>query len=477
MSDAPILLTDEAMQGFVREGYVTVQSALPKSYHDAMYARLEPLEEDGLVGHNNLLPMVPELRELLDEPVVRGALLSILGPDCYLHFHRHDHVNMPEKVQPMQAWHRGDGRLHKDGERHAHYMVDGRRHHATRFAMLFYYPQDTTLEMGPTGIVPRSQYLLRSALDENDRISLPGDAGTVTIMHFDIAHGRYGANTTDIPRHMVKFLYTRNLDPAAPSWDHKTTDWVTTADPQEPIWQYIWNWHLGAAASTMHRTERDTDGLVERLHGANVANAIGAAYTLGNLGAVEPLLEALTSSDVDLRCVAGYGFPPLGAAAAAPLLGLLDGAGPERCVQVADILGDIGPRAVDAMPALIQLCHHEKPSVRQFAVESIGIVGQVAAAAPVELVNALRDDDALVRQYAALTAARFGARAARLTGIVDALKDNLYHDHHHVRGWSIEALQRLGTTDGLDTALKYLMATRWDYAHTSGEPWSYDLQR
>ena len=477
MSDAPILLSDEAMQGFVREGYVIVQSALPKSYHDAMYARLEPLEEDGLVGHNNLLPMVPELRELLDEPVVRGALLSILGPDCYLHFHRHDHVNMPEKVQPMQAWHRGDGRLHKDGERHAHYMVDGRRHHATRFVMLFYYPQDTTLEMGPTGIVPRSQYLLRSALDENDRISLPGDAGTVTIMHFDIAHGRYGANTTDIPRHMVKFLYTRNLDPTAPSWDHKTTDWVTTADPQEPIWQYIWNWHLGAAASTMHRTERDTDGLVERLNGANVADAIGAAYRLGNLGAVEPLLESLTSSDVDLRCVAGYGFPPLGAAAVDPLLGLLDGAGPERCVQVADILGDIGPRAVDGLPALIQLCHHEEPSVRQYAVESIGIVGQVAAAAPVELVNALRDDDALVRQYAALTAARFGARAARLTGIVDALKDNLYHDHHHVRGWSIEALQRLGTTDGLDTALKYLMATRWDYAHTSGEPWSYDLQR
>ena len=149
----------------------------------------------------------------------------------------------------------------------------------------------------------------------------------------------------------------------------------------------------------------------------------------------------------------------------------------ERCVQVADILGDIGPRAVDAMPALIQLCHHEKPSVRQFAVESIGIVGQVASAAPIEFVNALRDDDALVRHYAALSAARFGARAAALPGIVDALKENLYHDHHHVRGWSIEALHRLGTSDGLDTSLKYLMATRGDYAHTSGEPWSYDLQR
>ena len=476
MSD-PILLTDEAMQHFIREGYVIVQSALPKSYHDAMYARLEPLEEDGLVGHNNLLPMVPELRELLDEPVVRGALLSILGPDYYLHFHRHDHVNPPEKVRTMTAWHLGDGRLHKDGERHAHHMVDGRRHHATRFVMLFYYPQDTTLEMGPMGIVPRSQYLLRSALDEDDKIPLSGDAGTVMIVHFDIAHGRFGANRTDIPRHMVKFLYTRNLDPTVPTWDHGTLDWNASADPQEPIWQYIWNWHLGAAPRRAHQSGQRTDGLVERLHGANVAEAIGAAYTLGNLGAIDPLLEALTSSDVDLRCVAGYGFPPLGAQAVAPLLGLLDGADPERCVQVADILGDIGPRAVDALPVLTQFCHHDDPVVRHYAIESIGIVGQAGSGAPEELVDALRDDDAIVRHYAALTAARFGTRAAGLPGIVDALRDNLYHDHHHVRGWSIEALQRLGTPDGLQTALNYLMATRWDYAHTSGEPWHYDQQR
>ena len=475
MSD-PILLTDEAMQRFIREGYVTVQSGLPKSYHDAMYARLEPLEEDGLVGHNNLLPMVPELGELLDEPVVRGALQSILGPDYYLHFHRHDHVNHPEDVQPMQAWHLGDGRLHKDGERHAHYMVDGRRHHATRFVMLFYYPQDTTLEMGPTGIAPRSQYLLRHALNEDDRIPLPGDAGTVMIVHFDIAHGRYAANTTDMNRHMVKFLYTRNLDPARPSWNHENPDWADSGDPQEPIWQYMWNWHRGAAPGTAPRSGEDT-ALVERLHGSNVAEAIGAAYTLGNLGLVEPLLDALTSSDADLRCFAGYGFPPLGAGAVAPLLDLLDGADPDLCVQVADILGDIGPRAADALPVLIQLCHHDDPRVRHYAIESVGIVGQLESEAPVELVDAIRDPDAIVRHHAALSAARFGAKAAALPGIVDALRDNLYHDHHHVRGWSIEALQRLGTPEGFDAALKYLMATRWDHSHTSGEPWHYDLRR
>ena len=31
--------------------------------------------------------------------------------------------------------------------------------------MLFYYPQDTPLEKGPTGIVPRSQYVPRRALE------------------------------------------------------------------------------------------------------------------------------------------------------------------------------------------------------------------------------------------------------------------------------------------------------------------------
>ena len=472
----PILFNDEAMRRFIREGYVVVQSALPKSYHDAMYARLEPLEEEGLVGHNNLLPMVPELSELLDEPAVRGALTSILGPDYYLHFHRHDHVNHPEKVRPMLDWHRGDGRLHKDGERHAHYMVDGRRHHATRFVMLFYYPQDTTLEMGPTGLVPGSQYLPRSVLNEDDRIAVSGKAGTVMIVHFDIAHGRYGANASDLNRHMVKFLYTRNLDPASPSWNHQNPDWTDSGHALEPVWQYMWNWHRGAAPNATLRSDADAS-LVERLRGSNVAAAVAAAYKLGNLGVVEPLIDALTSSDADLRHVAGYGFPPLGAAAVAPLLDLLDGAGPDLCVQVADILGDIGPRAADALPALVQLCRHEDPRVRQYAVESVGIVGQAASAAPIEVVDLLRDEDALVRHHAALTAARFGARAAGLPGIVDALRDNLYHGHHHVRGWSIEALQRLHTPEGFDSALKYLMATRWDHAHTSGEPWHYDLGR
>ncbi len=157
---APKHLSDGQLQDFIREGYVTLQSQRPAEFHEHIYQCLEPLDEQGPVGHNNLLPCVPQLRDILDEPTIHGALESILGPRYFLHFHRHDHVNFPDAAQP----------LHKDGDNHSHYAMDGfRRDHHTRFAMLFYYPQDTPLEKGPTGIVPRSQYTPRFSLESKRR--------------------------------------------------------------------------------------------------------------------------------------------------------------------------------------------------------------------------------------------------------------------------------------------------------------------
>ena len=300
----PRLLDDEGMQSFVREGYVVLKSELPRAFHDRMHEALDALDERGPRGHNNLLPCVPELARLLDEPVVRGALTSILGPDYYLHFHRHDHFALNNETQP----------LHKDGDNHSHNAVDGlRRIHRTRFAMLFYYPQDTPLERGPTGIVPRSQYVPRRALEaaryrmngfynrlrkeieaeigesafgprgrelwrerrlrfqaenpgpmaelkaldepwESAKIPLTGDAGTVTIVHFDMVHGRYSPNTTDLSRHMVKFLFTRDREPVGPSWNASGAAWPAEEDPLGPVWQANWDWHRvprrNGAAST-----------------------------------------------------------------------------------------------------------------------------------------------------------------------------------------------------------------------------------
>ena len=72
------LLDDAAMQGFIRDGYLTVQSELPRAFHERMLGALHDLDEGGPLGHNNLLPCVPELAHMLDElsagPRIRASL-------------------------------------------------------------------------------------------------------------------------------------------------------------------------------------------------------------------------------------------------------------------------------------------------------------------------------------------------------------------------------------------------------------------
>ena len=82
--DTPYLLDDDAIQQFIVEGYLQLQSDQPRDFHARMYEELEPLDETGPRGHNNLLPCVPELQNMLDEPKVVGALTSLLGP-CLLY--------------------------------------------------------------------------------------------------------------------------------------------------------------------------------------------------------------------------------------------------------------------------------------------------------------------------------------------------------------------------------------------------------
>ena len=517
----PRLLDDEGMQSFVREGYVVLKSELPRAFHDRMHEALDALDERGPRGHNNLLPCVPELARLLDEPVVRGALTSILGPDYYLHFHRHDHFALNNETQP----------LHKDGDNHSHNAVDGlRRIHRTRFAMLFYYPQDTPLERGPTGIVPRSQYVPRRALEaaryrmngfynrlrkeieaeigesafgprgrelwrerrlrfqaenpgpmaelkaldepwESAKIPLTGDAGTVTIVHFDMVHGRYSPNTTDLSRHMVKFLFTRDREPVGPSWNGSGADWPAEEDPLGPVWQANWDWHRRAASE---RCSYHLPSALDALDGADDHSALGAAYTLGAQArwredGLDALFERFLGNDIHRRVVATYGIVAAGATGVPRLIETLDTADAELTARIIDVLGDIGPPAASALDELAAATGQEDVNVRRYAAEALGTVAQGGRFDGNVLAAPLADDDALVRRNAALATARLAPEIGVRDNLVPALAENLYHWHHHVRGWSIEALQRLGSPAAREVALRYLAAARWDPMPKSGD--------
>ena len=53
--------------------------------------------------------------------------------------------------------------------------------------MAFYYPQDADEEMGPTAIISKSYYYLtHEAAHTENEIALSGEAGTITIVHYDI---------------------------------------------------------------------------------------------------------------------------------------------------------------------------------------------------------------------------------------------------------------------------------------------------
>ena len=64
-----------------------------------------------------------------------------------------------------------------------------------------YYPQDTTVEMGPTGVLPGSHYFnwlvgpigLNMRLDTTEgEVPMAVEAGTVLMVHYDLWHRGMG---------------------------------------------------------------------------------------------------------------------------------------------------------------------------------------------------------------------------------------------------------------------------------------------
>ena len=90
------LLNDEQMRHFIVNGYVSVETDIAASVHDAIFQQTETVfETEGNPG-NNLLPRIPAIQQVFDSPTVRGALDSVLGSDCYMQPHRYPHDNSPK---------------------------------------------------------------------------------------------------------------------------------------------------------------------------------------------------------------------------------------------------------------------------------------------------------------------------------------------------------------------------------------------
>ncbi|HZO88463.1 MAG TPA: HEAT repeat domain-containing protein [Chthonomonadaceae bacterium] len=476
------LLTDAQMQQFIREGYLLIQADFARPVHQEIYEQLERMLEQEKNPGNNLLPRVPQIQQVYNHPTVCGALTSLLGPNYLMNPHRYGHLNLPGS--PGQHW-------HKDN-----YVFDEIiRHPRPRWVFAFYYPQDVTADMGPTGILPGKHYYHHISSDDpaqttETELPLCGPAGTVALVHYDSWH-RATANSSAKKRYMLKFLFERMAEPRQPAWNNASPAWqCDDSDPHAAVNADVWRWLRGDTASPAETPEaRDAaPKLLAALEDEAEAVRLNAAYALAALGApvVPTLIEALRAEAVAMAdqiaakmpgnprgsnpaaCPAGNALAAIGLPAVRPLIGLLQD--DHWCVRTmaADTLGNIGLPAQEAVPALIQCLDDGHPRVRRHAAEALGRMEQGAAEAIPALIAHIRDNDVHVRHNAVLALAKIGLLANEA---IPPLLETLEDEDRYVRYFAAVALRRIGTPEAREALLDALFTARWCPLTTGETPY------
>ena len=468
MNSPTLRLTDEEMRDFIINGYVKVKPDFPPSFHENICQQLDTMfEETGNLG-NNLLPAIPEIQEVFDHPVTHGAMQGVLGSDYVMHPHRYCHFN--------QQGSEGQN-FHKDS-----YAGDEQiRRHRCRWTMAFYYPQDVTEDMGATAVLPGSQYYeTGESAHEQPEIALCGEAGTVTIVHYDLWH-RAMPNRSDKKRYMLKFLFIRLDEPQTPLWQSNTADWHTLDTGKESehpeLWGSVWDWYYGKQNGTANGVPHaEVETLIETFDSDNEKERLNAAYRLGQVGAaaVPALKQMLHSESNAIREYAGYALSLTGAPAVPTLIDALQATDDSVRASAAFALADMGKAAQEALPALIRAAQDPSESVRRHATEGLGLIGQLVSedmdvSETVQvLATQLSDDYLPVRDNAARALAKFGTLAEPA---MPALVAQLGDEDRYVRFHAALALKQIQTPEAQDALFNHLFTSRWCALTTRGTPY------
>ena len=342
-ANAPFLLSDEQVRKYIADGYIRIDYQVDPQVHDTIARKLTEMIEEGPNLGNNVLPRVPEFRHVLNAPEVRGALVSLLGPDYIEHPHRYCHDRRPLEENPESISELVGKSAHQD----SYTPMSSPRQHYPRLARIIYYPQDTPIELGPTHVTAGTSYHKRvTDGDRRDGQPMSGEAGSLWITHFDVIHAT-GVNVSEQIRHMIKFIYVMRGEPTGPAWDCREQEWRNPAERECPwdlevAWSHIWDWMCGkeqryesfragarAAAASSNGAPMQ---LAARAAGADLDDVLTAINELGALGtdaapAVPALASLLNQDPQPVRVAATYALGAIGAPAVAHLVERLDEAG------------------------------------------------------------------------------------------------------------------------------------------------------
>ncbi|NBD26318.1 HEAT repeat domain-containing protein [Paenibacillus glycinis] len=451
----PLLLTDEQLKSFIVNGFLILKTDFPKAFHERLVTQLNEIyDKEGNPG-NNILPRIRDLQRVFEHPVITGALTSVLGPDYLLHTHRHGHYN---SIPKPGAW-------HKD----SYWGYDRLRNHHPWWAMIMYFPQDTPQELGPTGVLPGTQYEdgRNFASDEMaEEATAKGEAGTFALIHYDIWH-RSTPNLLGQPRFMLKFEFMRTQAPTAPTWDNRQADFRQVQGPEpsahEAIAEDVWNWMSGRIASranTKPGNAEAIEALSARLTGSKEPDALAAAYDLAASGpeGIRVLLDALGGGYKKRARIASYGLSTAGSEAVAGLTQALASEDEIAVNNAAFALSELRGLAESAVPQVAALLDHPSVEIRRTAVEALGIMSANPSAVVPALIKALADEDTQVKFTAGLSLVRVGPAAA---DAVPALERSLADENRYVRGHALEALRSIGTKEAHEVLMNELFNTRW----------------
>jgi HEAT repeat protein len=482
--NTPYLLTDKQVQDFLINGYLVLQPvSLDGNFHSSIFTQtLSIFNDEGNPG-NNILPRIPQLQNVFNDPVVNGALESLLGPNYTMQPTRHPHLTKPGTDD--QPW-------HKDG-----YFLYPKplRHHQLRYVMAMYYPQDVPLEMGPTAIRPRSQYDAADWVydtnktppedidiktDQQHDVRMVCKAGTVVIIHYDIVHKGTANRTKDSYRFMFKFQFNRLEEPTKPTWNHDLTNAVYDAADAgllQPIVKHIWNWLMGGTMMIQQSfIEQDIINWRTQLHNKDREIRLSAAYNLALSNEYHVLIEQLSSNKEIYRLEAAYALTACRSNKNVinELQTVLkkEEKSEDKAYCIAFIFSEMGSMALETLSLLVHVLEvTDSWLVKKYCCQALGTIqsnNQNDVDVIVRsLIHVLVDRDQQLdvsnrshaRIIAALSLARIGAKAIEA---IPALKDALYFDQNrYVNGNALLALERIGTSEALKIILDYLKTSRW----------------
>ena len=211
--DCEPTLTDSQVLEFCREGHLLLKGVVPDEINQRTCAWLDgdiPANPsyipDGLTKAD--LDRIRSTHEpssifledwfveyVLLNPQLAAAMRSLLGPNVGLPVLASHH--RAECPMEAQGWHQDADHIFGP---------------ELRFLEVFYFPQDTPVELGPTELVPGSHIQPASRASEEGGVFCDGPAGTLGIHHQSILHRR-GKSTAKGLRRMLKYNYWRTTPP------------------------------------------------------------------------------------------------------------------------------------------------------------------------------------------------------------------------------------------------------------------------